>query len=361
MNLPTILLTVQWMVRDTIRQSIASKLFWVLLGSIFLCILFCLSISVTGDERLPLAKGEVPELISRADAFDRGKAILTKSGAGQLGGGPLLAALSETWGRADALQNGVEVPNGEITVGFGIMRLREIGRDKTDSVRFVHILLAGLIADTAGIFLALIWTAGFIPSFLEAGNVTVMLAKPVPRSALLFGKFLGVMLFVSAQAIIFVLGTWLALGIKTGVYDALYLLSIPMMILHFGIFFSFSVLIAVWSRNTTVCLLSTLIFWLASWGMNFGWVAVSINDLTAFSPLSRIILDAGYWTIPKPLDLNMILYDALKANGFTMKIGEFERLQDLKLFRPELSVLSSALFGLVMLVCACWEFEKQEY
>ena len=361
MNLPTILLTIQWMVRDTFRQSLASKLFWVLLGAIALCILFCLSIGVSGDDRMPLGKGEVAEMLSRNEATRRGMSLLTKSGAAHIGGNAPLAAMAESWGREDARQNGVDVPSGEITVGFGIIKLREIGRDRTDSVRFIHILLAGLIADTAGIFLALIWTAGFIPNFLEPGNVTVMLAKPVPRWALLFGKFLGVMLFVSAQAILFVLGTWLALGLKTGVFDGLYLLSIPMMILHFGVFFSFGVLMGVWSRNTTVCLLSTLIFWLASWGMNFGWVAVSINDLSAFSPLSRFILDAGYWIIPKPLDLNMILYDALKADGFTMKVGEFERLQDLHLFKPELSVLSSALFGIVMLASACWEFEKQEY
>ena len=36
-----------------------------------------------------------------------------------------------------------------------------------DAVHFVQTWLAGWIADTAGILLALLWTAGFLPTFLE--------------------------------------------------------------------------------------------------------------------------------------------------------------------------------------------------
>ncbi|QVL32834.1 ABC transporter permease subunit [Telmatocola sphagniphila] len=361
MNLPTILLTIQWMVRDTIRQSIAAKLFWVLLGASILCILFCLSVDARGDENLlPLSRSEQREQISKDEALAQGMKLGTQSGLGHAVGAPALAMLATSLGEQFARKEGVDIAQGEISIGFGVIKV-QVGRDRTDAVRFLQIWLAGAIADTAGIFLALIWTAGFIPSFLEPGSVTVLLAKPVPRWAILLGKFIGVMLFVSAQAIFFVLGTWIALGLKTGVFDSLYLMAIPMMIVHFGVFFSFSVLMAVWSRNTTVCLLSTLIFWIASWGMNFGWVVVCTQNISAFSPLSRLLLDIGYWTMPKPLDLNMVLYDLLKADGFTMKVPEFKQLQDLKLFRPVASILASLAFGLVMLLSACWEFEKQEY
>ena len=59
MNLPTALLTIKWMIRDTFRQSLASRLFWVLLGISAICILFCLSVSVEGDEKLPTQPGEI--------------------------------------------------------------------------------------------------------------------------------------------------------------------------------------------------------------------------------------------------------------------------------------------------------------
>ncbi len=60
MNLPTGLLTVKWMIRDTFRQSLASRLFWILAGMSFICVLFCLSISVEGDDKLPLEQGDIP-------------------------------------------------------------------------------------------------------------------------------------------------------------------------------------------------------------------------------------------------------------------------------------------------------------
>src|SRR5207237_178155 len=47
MNLPTALRTVRWMVRDTFRQSLATKLFWVMLAVTAVCTLVCLSVDVT--------------------------------------------------------------------------------------------------------------------------------------------------------------------------------------------------------------------------------------------------------------------------------------------------------------------------
>ena len=48
MNSPTAVLVVRCMIRDTIRQSLASRTFWLLLGLSGLCILLCLSVGVEG-------------------------------------------------------------------------------------------------------------------------------------------------------------------------------------------------------------------------------------------------------------------------------------------------------------------------
>jgi hypothetical protein len=85
------------------------------------------------------------------------------------------------------------------------------------AVRGLEADLAGWVADTAGLLLALMWTAGLLPSFLEPGTAPVLLAKPLPRAALLAGKFLGFLAFVAVQDGLFLVGTWLALGLRTGV------------------------------------------------------------------------------------------------------------------------------------------------
>ena len=102
----------------------------------------------------------------------------------------------------------------------------------------------------------------------------MLLAKPVPRWGLLAGKYIGVLAFVLAQAVYFVGGTWLALALRTGVWDAAYLLSIPLLLLQFAVFFGFSLLLAVCFRSTVVCVFGSIAFWGICWAINFGRHAV---------------------------------------------------------------------------------------
>src|SRR5437764_1178461 len=82
--------------------------------------------------------------------------------------------------------------------------------------------------------------------------VSVLLAKPTPRWMLLAGKYVGVLAFVLVHAMLFVGGTWLAIGVRTQVWDASYLYAIPLLLLHFAVFFSVSLLLAVCTRSTVV-------------------------------------------------------------------------------------------------------------
>jgi ABC-type transport system involved in multi-copper enzyme maturation permease subunit len=336
MNLPTALLTIKWMIRDTFRQSLASRLFWVLLGISVICILFCASVKVEGDEKLPTQPGEAQY------------------------GLPATDPKAKELGPKGVKEAGVDIVGSKLYLGFGLFQAAE-GRDRTDAVRFLQIWLSGIVADTAGIFLVLIWTAGFLPTFLDPSQATVLLAKPVPRWSLLVGKYLGVLAFVFVQATFFVLGTWLALGLATGVYDALYLLSIPLLVIHFGVFYSFSVLLAVWTRNTVVCVLGSLLFWVICWGMNFGRHAVEVHALPAMTPTGRTVLEISYWILPKPADMNSILFDALKATGFSAGVQELSKLKAQGKFQPELSVLASMLFAVVMVGISARELRVTDY
>ena len=68
-----------------------------------------------------------------------------------------------------------------------------VSRDRGDAVHLLELLLAGGIAGTLGLLLALVWTAGFVPDVPGAGAAaSVLLAKPVARQQLLLGKYLGV-------------------------------------------------------------------------------------------------------------------------------------------------------------------------
>jgi ABC-type transport system involved in multi-copper enzyme maturation permease subunit len=337
MNLSFTIYAFRWLVRDTFRQARASGLFWLMLAVSGLCILVCLSVGVSGNT--PLHRpGEPAEFLPRNDP----KAD------------PAVAAKA-----------GVDVVSGEMTLAFGAFRV-QLGRDADDAIRFLQLLLAGAIADTLGILLALVWTAGFLPAFLEPGAAIVLLAKPLPRWGLLAGKFLGVLLFVAFQAAVFVGGTWLALGMRTGYWDTGYFWCVPVMLLHFGVFFSFSILLAVTTRSTIFCILGSLVFWLICWGMNFGRhsLAVLPSLEPTIGPLPGVLgglVETGYWLLPKPADLSLILSQVLQAGTTFGTVPVFEEVKHAGAFSPELSVLTCLGFAAVMLGAAGRQLTATDY
>jgi ABC-type transport system involved in multi-copper enzyme maturation permease subunit len=249
---------------------------------------------------------------------------------------------------------------GTLTVLFGSVTVIS-GESREKAVHFLQFVLAGLVADTLGVLLALVWTAGFLPSFLDPSAASVLLAKPVSRGGLFVGKFLGVLLLVAVMALLFVAATALALGLRTGVWGAGYWLSVPILVMHFAAFYSFSALIAVMTRNTAACVVGALLFWLLCWAMNYGrHTLVGLDPSEAVAALGRPT-EIGYWLLPKPADFGLILYDALGADRFSTPMFEFRRVQERGLFHPLASVLSSLAFGALLLALTAYEFMNEDY
>lgn len=329
---------IAWLARDTFRQSLAHGLFWILAAISLVCIALSLSVTVAAPQSLA-ASGEAADFLPRhdPDALDRGRAE----------------------------KSGVTIAEGTMTIGFGAVRL-PVARDARSAVHFLELLLACGVADVFGVLLALVWTAGFLPSFLDGRNLAVLLAKPVSRRLLACGKYTGIVFFVFCHAVFFVGGTWLALGLKTGVWDTAYLWSVPLLVAHFAIFFSFSVLMAVTSRSTVVCVIGSILFWLVCWGTNFGRHALLAESYQrgappAFAESTAALVEAAYWTLPKPGDLGMVLYDALQAADSFSENGAFQSVKEHGDFHPWLSLAASLAFMLLLLTCATRQFGKLDY
>jgi ABC-type transport system involved in multi-copper enzyme maturation permease subunit len=318
------------MVRDTFRQSLASKLFWVMLGLTALATVFCFGISVTGDKDRERHPYEIPTYMPKSQDSPAVR------------------------------DEGIRVASGEVSLGFGLFKF-PITKNRADSVRLLQLWLAGVLADTVGVLLALLWTAGFLPTFLEPQAVTVLLAKPVPRWALLFGKYLGVVLFVALHAVLFVAGTWLGIGVSTGVWDGAYWLAVPLLVTNFAVFYAFSALLAVWTRSTVVAVFGTLLFWILCWAMNMTHHHLVGHNIQGVTPAASFLVEAGYWVLPKPLDMSGIFFDAMKAGSYSAPVPEMAAVQAAGKFFPELSVLASLGFAAVVLAVAAYEFRKMDY
>jgi ABC-type transport system involved in multi-copper enzyme maturation permease subunit len=297
------LLTVRWLVRDTFRQALASGVFWLMLGVSAVCAGLCLTATLPADE----------------------------------------------------------AAGGHLELAFGALQL-PLTQGRAHAVHTLQVHLAGWVADTAGLLLALLWTAGFLPSFLEADAVAVLLAKPVPRWSLLAGKFAGVLAFVAFQASAFLGATWLALGARTGLWGTAYFLCLPLLLLHFAVFFSFSAMLAVATRSTVACVFGSVLFWVVCWATNFGrHAAFRVAELKGLSPGFGRALERAYWVLPKPLDFHAVLLGALGAEDATAGLVDFPALAARGAWSPAASLTASALCGLALLACTAYDFLKADY
>ncbi|HEV7224298.1 MAG TPA: ABC transporter permease subunit [Pirellulales bacterium] len=336
MTLSETLRTLGWLVRDTFRQSLAYGIFWLLLGMSVLCISVCATLHVSGS--VALDQGDGRDFLPRNDP--------------------------DAQDAAKAKTSGVAIVAGEMSLAFGAIKL-PLDRDARDAVHFVELVLAGGVADTLGLLLTLVWTAGFLPGFLDGRSISVLLAKPVSRGTLLAGKYLGVLSFVLFHSLILVGGTWLALGCRTDIWELAYFWTVPLLLLHFAIFFSFSMLLAVCTRSTVACVFGSILFWCVCWGMNFGRHAVLAESYepthAAIAGRAVQLVEAGYWCLPKPADLGVLLYDALDAADSFGQLAAFHSVQSHGDFHPLLSIAASLGFMLLLLIAASRQFAATDY
>jgi hypothetical protein len=366
MTLPDVLRTVRWMVRDTFRQSVASRLFWVVLAVTGVATAACLSIDVTGDTRPDRLPFEVPAAVTKPQVYDVGWEWLVRdkvvSGALPPADADPQGLRQKAWDRGmeEVKVAGARVIDGDVRFGFGAVRV-PLGRNRDDAVGAIQVWLAGAVGDAAGVVLALLWTAGFLPTFLDPRAATVLLAKPAPRWAILVGKYLGVVLFVALQAALFVGGTWLALGLKTNVWTGAYWLAVPLLAMNFAVFYAVSAFLAVWTRSSVASAFGVLLFWMVCWAMNYTRHQMIAFPPDGFTPAAGGLLELGYWVLPKPFDLGGLFFEAMRAENFAIQPVELIKAREAGRFHPELSVLASGAFAAVTLGLAAYEFEMTDY
>jgi predicted membrane protein len=134
------------------------------------------------------------------------------------------------------------------------------------------------------------------------------------------------------------------------------------LLLHFAIFFSFSALVAVCTRSTVACVIGSLLFWALCWGMNYGrHLVMGVPDVQQLPGSLAWLLEGGYWVLPKPADLGVLLFDALGAGHHFGKGLALQNVQARGDFHPEWSILSSLAFTAAMLYVAGRQFVTTDY
>jgi ABC-type transport system involved in multi-copper enzyme maturation permease subunit len=241
----------------------------------------------------------------------------------------------------------------------------------------VYVLLMFFLG-WVGIILILVATASFFPSMLESGAIDVLVSKPISRPRLYLYKYLSGMVFVFVQATIFILLTFLVMGIRWRVWAPGYLLCIPLMVLLFSYIYCVSTLVAVRTRSAIAAILISLAAWFLYTVPNAALgVFETFPELRDYR-VAHKALEVAAWIPPKTSD---IPYLAARWSGAGTSLdvfptemmgdmnaterGQIARARELEekelMKNPWLSIGSSLLFEAIIVLWGMWLFSRKDF
>lgn len=192
-----------------------------------------------------------------------------------------------------------------------------------------------------GMALSVFASAGLVAAVFEPGRIELLLSKPVSRTRLLLGRYLGNLLVVAANIVYLTVGSWVIFGIKTGLWGLGYLVSSAFTVFVFAVLLAVIVLVGVLWESAAVAIMVT-----------FGLMIVTpILAQTATlerllsSEWSRDVVRGLYYILPKTSDISVIIRHLILN-------------EPVDTWMP---VWSTALFGAVILAAGILRFRRRSF
>lgn len=213
-----------------------------------------------------------------------------------------------------------------------------------DVARLVNNVYGGIATFlyTWGMALAVFASAGLIPRVLEPGRIELILSKPVSRTHILLGRFLGNVLVVAGNIAYLVLGVWIIFGNKTGIWSPRFLYAIATTVFTFTVLLAVVVLLGVLVESTALSTMVTMGLMILSPIL----AQTSLAERLLSSEGSRDIWRGLYYVFPKVYDIGTLTLNAVRGAE-----GGIEWMP----------LWSSAVFGAVMLAGALAIFSRRDF
>jgi ABC-type transport system involved in multi-copper enzyme maturation permease subunit len=184
--------------------------------------------------------------------------------------------------------------------------------------------------------------------------------RPISRWALLVYKYVGGLTFVLINTAVAIVGMWLALGLRSGIWADSFLLMIFVYTFFFAILYAVSALFAVLTRSSIVAILVTC-------GV---WFLLSIVGLLRDQGEARRLSENPFFrtvrvihsVLPRTRDLDLLGQEALMRDFIPAQSPDLAFLMQQ---RPSLAwgetLTVSFAFIFVMMGLACWRFSTKDY
>jgi len=151
------------------------------------------------------------------------------------------------------------------------------------------------------ILLAIFSSASFVPNMLEKGNIDLLLSKPISRSQLLLGKFLGGLLVVLINVGFLIIGVWLVIAVRFSTFNFTFLSIILSVTFTFAVLYSLIVLFGVVTQGSILGMMAAyFIFLILSPLLYAGRTQF---DAFITSDFLKSVIDFFYYIIPKTSEL----------------------------------------------------------
>jgi ABC-type transport system involved in multi-copper enzyme maturation permease subunit len=194
---------------------------------------------------------------------------------------------------------------------------------------------------TWGLALAVFASGSLVPSLLEPGRIELLLSKPVSRVQLLLSRYLGILLVVAVNFAWLVLGVWIVLGAKTGIWNEQFLLTLPAGVFLFSVMLGLIVLAGVLWESAAVCVMIPIALMLMSPILAQRYTVLKLLS----SEWSRDVYRGLYYVFPKVYDIGRIMINVVRERGGI----------------EWMPVWSTALFGCVTLAAGVWLFRRRDF
>ena len=195
-----------------------------------------------------------------------------------------------------------------------------------------------------GLLLAIFSSASFVPTMLEKGNIDLLLSKPVSRTELILGKYIGGLLVVLINVFFLVFGVWLIISLKFGFWDPTFLSVSLVITFTFAVLYSMIVLFGIITQGSvfgmmmayfTFLILSPLLFTAKDKFL------VSIDN-----GFLKYLIKVSYYIVPKTSELMGSVLSNITSG------------KSIDSFQP---VITSLIFLILMLLLSIVIFRKKDF
>ena len=209
--------------------------------------------------------------------------------------------------------------------------------------QFVNAVQSGMamIISTIGLFLALMATATLFPLMVQKGSIELLLCRPAPRWQLVVARFFGGVAIMTFNAVYLMVGVWVVMGIKSGIWNTGFPLSTILIVIAFVFLYVIVTALSVMSENAAVGLLAGYAV------LMFSPVLAAHERITPVlsTELYRDVFRSLYWVVPKIAEL----------------IGAMRRLISGTPMELTTALWTSSLFAAVCFLVTVIYFSRKDY